>query len=156
MPTQWRTIAPIVGRTAAQCLERYEKLLDEAMRTDGGAPDETDDREPPSVSCLPGLRFPGFERPNMIALHRKTHMYTLTCPHTYTHASNFFYFPDASPNLIRADVSSFTIARKLRPGEIDPNPEAKPARPDPVDMDEDEKEMLSEARARLANTVSWP
>lgn len=42
--------------------------------------------------------------------------------------------------------------RRLRPGEIDPNPEGKPARPDPVDMDEDEKEMLSEARARLANT----
>ena len=41
--------------------------------------------------------------------------------------------------------------RRLRPGEIDPNPETKPARPDPVDMDEDEKEMLSE-RARLANT----
>ena len=37
-------------------------------------------------------------------------------------------------------------------GEIDPQPETKPARPDPVDMDEDEKEMLSEARARLANT----
>jgi pre-mRNA-splicing factor CDC5/CEF1 len=86
MPTQWRTIAPIVGRTAAQCLDRYEKLLDEAMRNDGGAPDDADD------------------------------------------------------------------PRKLRPGEIDPNPEAKPARPDPVDMDEDEKEMLSEARARLANT----
>ncbi len=42
--------------------------------------------------------------------------------------------------------------RRLRPGEIDPNPEANPARPDPIDMDEDEKEMLSEARARLANT----
>ena len=27
--------------------------------------------------------------------------------------------------------------RKLRPGEIDPNPETKPARPDPIDMDED-------------------
>lgn len=27
--------------------------------------------------------------------------------------------------------------RKFRPGEIDPNPEVKPARPDPVDMDED-------------------
>jgi hypothetical protein len=37
-------------------------------------------------------------------------------------------------------------------GEIDPNPETKPARPDPKDMDEDELEMLSEARARLANT----
>ena len=42
--------------------------------------------------------------------------------------------------------------RRLRPGEIDPNPESKPARPDAVDMDEDEKEMLSEARARMANT----
>jgi len=31
--------------------------------------------------------------------------------------------------------------RRLRPGEIDPNPEAKPARPDPIDMDEDEKEV---------------
>ena len=30
MPTQWRTIAPIVGRTPSQCLERYQKLLDEA------------------------------------------------------------------------------------------------------------------------------
>lgn len=27
MPTQWRTIAPLIGRTAAQCLERYEHLL---------------------------------------------------------------------------------------------------------------------------------
>jgi hypothetical protein len=55
--------------------------------------------------------------------------------------------------------------RRLRPGEIDPDPETKPARPDPIDMDKDgifffppllillsEKEMLSEARARLANT----
>jgi len=41
--------------------------------------------------------------------------------------------------------------RRLRPGEIDPNPETKPCRPDPIDMDEDEKEMLQECRARLAN-----
>lgn len=27
MPNQWRTIAPLVGRTAAQCLEHYERLL---------------------------------------------------------------------------------------------------------------------------------
>ncbi|TYH35713.1 hypothetical protein ES332_D13G211900v1 [Gossypium tomentosum] len=85
MPTQWRTIAPIVGRTPSQCLERYEKLLDAACARDEN------------------------------------------------------YEPGDDP-------------RKLRPGEIDPNPESKPARPDPVDMDEDEKEMLSEARARLANT----
>ena len=27
MPNQWRTIAPIVGRTAGQCMEHYERLL---------------------------------------------------------------------------------------------------------------------------------
>ena len=84
MPTQWRTIAPIIGRTPNQCLERYEKLLAQAVHGED-------------------------------------------------------YDPKADP-------------RKLRPGEIDPHPEAKPARPDPEDMDEDEKEMLAEARARLANT----
>lgn len=35
MPNQWRTIAPIVGRTAAQCLQHYERLLD--MAQDSGA-----------------------------------------------------------------------------------------------------------------------
>ncbi|KAI8106894.1 hypothetical protein M9434_001548 [Picochlorum sp. BPE23] len=85
MPTQWRTIAPIVGRTPTQCLERYEKLLDMASGREEGYEAKDD-------------------------------------------------------------------PRRLRPGEIDPHPETKPARPDPVDMDDDEKEMLSEARARLANT----
>ncbi|TCD60267.1 Pre-mRNA-splicing factor cef1 [Steccherinum ochraceum] len=96
MPTQWRTIAPIVGRTATQCLERYQKLLDEAEQKEN---EEL------------GLAGPGDE---------------------------------AGP--------SADDVRRLRPGEIDPDPETKPARPDPIDMDEDEKEMLSEARARLANT----
>jgi len=82
-PHQWRTIAPIVGRTPAQCAEHYEKLLDQAQ-----GKFETDENDP----------------------------------------------------------------RKLKPGEIDPAPETRPARPDPIDMDEDEKEMLAEARVRLANT----
>ena len=82
-PSQWRTIAPRVGRTAAQCIEHYERLLDQAQ-----GKIDVDENDP----------------------------------------------------------------RKLRPGEIDPNPETKPARPDPIHMDEDEKEMLQEARARLANT----
>ncbi|KAI9848043.1 MAG: Pre-mRNA-splicing factor cef1 [Sclerophora amabilis] len=98
MPTQWRTIAPIVGRTATQCLERYQKLLDEAEAR------ETDEL---------GLGGP---------------------------AGGETSAPSAD------DV------RKLRPGELDPDPESKPARPDTIDLDEDEKEMLSEARARLANT----
>jgi pre-mRNA-splicing factor CDC5/CEF1 len=88
MPTQWRTIAPIVGRTPSQCLERYQKLLDEAEMKEG----------------------------------------------------------EEDQGQTSEDI------RRLRPGEIDPDLESKPARPDPIDMDEDEKEMLSEARARLANT----
>ena len=81
MPTQWRTIAPIVGRTATQCLERYQKLLDEAEMKEN---EEL------------GLAGPGDE---------------------------------AGP--------SADDVRRLRPGEIDPDPETKPARPDPIDMDED-------------------
>uniref|UniRef100_A0A3Q4MIY1 Cell division cycle 5-like protein n=1 Tax=Neolamprologus brichardi TaxID=32507 RepID=A0A3Q4MIY1_NEOBR len=80
MPTQWRTIAPIIGRTAAQCLEHYEYLLDKAAQRDN----EEEVGDDP---------------------------------------------------------------RKLKPGEIDPNPETKPARPDPVDMDEGTKthcQMLSD------------
>ncbi|EPE02226.1 pre-mrna-splicing factor cef-1 [Ophiostoma piceae UAMH 11346] len=98
MPTQWRTIAPIVGRTANQCLERYQRLLDEAEQ-----------REASELS-LTGVG------------------------------------DDA------AAAPSADHVRKLRPGEVDPDPESKPARPDTIDLDEDEKEMLSEARARLANT----
>lgn len=47
---------------------------------------------------------------------------------------------------------SLDLLTVSRPGELDPDPESKPARPDTIDLDEDEKEMLSEARARLANT----
>jgi pre-mRNA-splicing factor CDC5/CEF1 len=89
MPTQWRTIAPLVGRTSNQCLERYQRLLDEAELKERG---------------------------------------------------------------VVEDAMTADDVRKLRPGEMDPNPETKPAKPDPIDMDEDEKEMLSEARARFANT----
>lgn len=93
MPTQWRTIAPLVGRTATQCLERYQKLLDDAEKAENdelGMGDGDDESSKPAFG--------------------------------------------------------------LRAGEIDTQPESRPARPDPVDMDDDEKEMLSEARARLANT----
>ena len=98
MPTQWRTIAPIVGRTATQCLERYQKLLDEAEAREN---DEL------------GL---------------------------------------GGPTGGETQAPSADDVRKLRPGELDPDPESKPAKPDTIDLDEDEKEMLSEARARLANT----
>jgi pre-mRNA-splicing factor CDC5/CEF1 len=93
MPTQWRSIAPVVGRTAAQCLQRYDQLLEQAAKADAATPEEAE-----------------------------------------------------------AIANAARDAKRLRPGEIDPDPHVKPARPDAIDMDEDELEMLSEARARLANT----
>lgn len=45
MPTQWRTIAPIVGRTPSQCLERYEKLLDAACVKDDNYDPNDDPRK---------------------------------------------------------------------------------------------------------------
>ncbi len=44
-----------------------------------------------------------------------------------------FHFRDKAQNRDESEDDP----RKLKPGEIDPNPETKPARPDPVDMDED-------------------
>ncbi len=78
MPSQWRTIAPLVGRTAEQCVERYEELLDNA--------------------------------------------------------------------------STALDSSKSRSSRVDFGPTKKPAFPDPVDMKAKELEMLSEVRARLANT----
>ncbi|KAL6706498.1 Pre-mRNA-splicing factor cef1 [Coniothyrium glycines] len=97
LPTQWRTIAPIVGRTATQCLERYQKLLDEQEARESGDL---------------GL---------------------------------------AGPEGGESAAPSAEDVRRLRPGEVDAYSESRPARPDAIDMDEEDKEMLSEARARLAN-----
>ncbi|KAK5582643.1 hypothetical protein RB653_004228 [Dictyostelium firmibasis] len=98
-PSQWKTIAPLVGRTASQCLERYNRLLDEVQRQQ--------DNENGGTT-------------------------TTTTTTTTTGGEN--------------------DPRRLRMGDIDPTPETKPAKPDPIDMDEDEKETLSEAKARLSNT----
>lgn len=91
LPHQWRSIAPIMGRTATQCVERYQKLLEAALK---GEDDEDDDEDAlkltgPGIETLPAL-------------------------------GNAF--------------------------------ESLPSRPDMEDMDDDEREMLSEAKARLANT----
>jgi pre-mRNA-splicing factor CDC5/CEF1 len=109
MPSQWRTIAPMLGRTAAQALEHYEMLLDAAQQPDIAAAAAAAAAGGPGSAAAAAAAKPS----------------------------------------IRDRLED---PRRLRPGEIDPLPEAKPARPDPVDMEEDELEMLSEARARLANT----
>ncbi|GBL48578.1 hypothetical_protein [Candidozyma auris] len=93
MPNQWRSISPVMGRTPAQCVERYQQLLD---RTMGLNQDEVEEAEDdlklagPGIETMPALR------------------------------------------------NSY---------------ESLPSRPDMEEMDEDEQEMLSEATARLWNTL---
>lgn len=91
LPTQWRTIAPIVGRTATQCLERYQKLLDEQEARESG-----------------DLGLAG---------------------------------PDGGESA----APSAEDVRRLRPGEVDAYAESRPARPDAVDLEDEDKEMLSYA-----------
>lgn len=93
LPNQWRSIASIMGRTATHCVERYQKLLDDALKGEDG--DKADEDEDDLKLAGPGIE---------------------TLP---------------------ALGTSF---------------ESRPSRPDMDDMDEDEREMLSEAKARLANT----
>lgn len=50
----------------------------------------------------------------------------------------YFYISDQAQKKEEGDDAA-DDPRKLKPGEIDPNPETKPARPDPKDMDEDGK-----------------
>jgi hypothetical protein len=59
---------------------------------------------------------------------------------------NFILFSDQAQRRREGIDENTDDPRSLRPGEIDPNPENKPARPDPIDMDEDELEMLSEGK----------
>lgn len=46
-------------------------------------------------------------------------------------------------------------AKKLKPGDVDPTPETKPARPDPIDMDEDGKDKFDNANDlfRIGNAI---
>ncbi|CAK9435702.1 uncharacterized protein LODBEIA_P04290 [Lodderomyces beijingensis] len=98
IPNQWRTIASVLGhgiggsRTATQCLERFQKLIDDAA---GIEPDQM------------RLSGPGIES-----------------------------LPASGSTPAFGDAAAETL----------------PARPDDSDLEDDEREMLAEAKARLANT----
>ncbi|CAI5756898.1 unnamed protein product [Candida verbasci] len=100
LPNQWRTIASVIGKTATHCVERYQKLINEAAGL------QEDDF---------GLTGPGIES-------------------------------------LPATGATQNFGGVVVDGDINLNPESKPARPDDDDLEDDEREMLAEAKARLANT----
>ena len=111
LPNQWRTIASSLGRTATQCIERYQKLIEEAA----GLPSNDLRLSGPGIETLP-----------------------------------------ATGQQLLADVllGADNGGDGSKVNANDPNfvAEAQPARPDEEDLEDDEREMLAEAKARLANT----
>lgn len=110
LPNQWRSIAPIMGRTATHCVERYQKLLEEGD-------DEADDNESDD-----DLKFSG---PGIESL------------------------PAAGGSGV-SGVSG--VSGNTHIGDLNINPESIPAKPDEDELEDADREMLFEARARLANT----
>lgn len=94
LPNQWRSISSILDRTAAQCVDRYQQLLEE-QDDEAKIEDDELDMVGPGIESLPAA----------------------------------------------GTTTDFNL-----------NPESKPARPDTESMLDDDKEMLVEAKARLANT----
>ena len=131
---QWPRISSLlVRKSSKQCKERWYNWLDPKLKKTEWTKEEDE-----QLITLVKM-FPCQWKTIAPFLGRSAHM----C------IEHFQELLDKAEN---RQVDPANDPRKLRPGEIDPNPESKPARPDPIDLDEDMKETLNEARARVANT----
>ena len=131
---QWPRISSLlVRKSSKQCKERWYNWLDPKLKKTEWTKEEDE-----QLITLVKM-FPCQWKTIAPFLGRSAHM----C------IEHFQELLDKAEN---RQVDPNTDPRKLRPGEIDPNPESKPARPDPIDLDDDMKETLNEARARVANT----
>ena len=131
---QWPRISSLlVRKSSKQCKERWYNWLDPKLKKT----EWTKEEEEQLITLV--KMFPCQWKTIAPFLGRSAHMCIEHFQELLDKAENRQIDPNNDP-------------RKLRPGEIDPNPESKPARPDPIDLDEDMKETLNEARARVANT----
>ncbi|KAI3406812.2 CEF1 [Candida oxycetoniae] len=103
LPNQWRTIASVIGRTATQCIERFQKLLDE----EAGITTQDLRLSGPGIETLPAVG--------------------------------------------EAFVASLSHEPR-REEDLNIALEALPAIADENELEDVDREMLAEARARLANT----
>ena len=131
---QWPRISSLlVRKSSKQCKERWYNWLDPKLKKTEWTKEEDE-----QLITLVKM-FPCQWKTIAPFLGRSAHMCIEHFQELLDKAENRQVDPNNDP-------------RKLLPGEIDPNPETKPARPDPIDLDEDMKETLNEARARVANT----
>ncbi|KAI5960565.1 CEF1 [Candida pseudojiufengensis] len=100
LPNQWRSISTIIGRTATQCVERYQHLIDKTY----GIENNEFKLSGPGIETLPATGQPSIQ--------------------IFDEESN-------DPNFAS---------------------ETKPPESDNEDMEDEDREMIAEAKARLANT----
>ena len=132
---QWSRISSLlVRKSAKQCKERWYEWLDPKIKKT----EWTKDEEEKLLNLC--KMFPCQWRTIAPFIGRTP----------YQCITHYEYLLDKSQNRKFENIKD--DPRLLRPGEIDPNPEAKPARADQIDLDEDVKETLNEARASVANT----
>lgn len=131
---QWSRVSSLlVRKSAKQCKERWYNWLDPKIK-------KTDWTKKESEQLLTlSKMFPSQWKTIATFIGRTP----------YQCVQHFQEVIDKAEGL---EIDPNNDPRKLKVGEIDPNPESKPARPDPIDLDEDMKETLNEARARVANT----
>ncbi|KAG5417548.1 CEF1 [Candida metapsilosis] len=109
LPNQWRSIASTLGRTATQCVERYQQLLDEASGNEGSNDLKLSG---PGIETLPAVGQP-------------------------------------TAQIIDNDESNDpNFAHETQPAKSPAGSDDE----DDEDMEDDDREMLAEAKARLSNT----
>lgn len=131
---QWSRVSSLLpNKTAKQCKQRWQEWLDPRIRKSEWTKEEDE-------KLLSLIKL----RPNQwnsigIMMNRTVNQ----CIERYQQL--------LSDSSARDDELSM-VGNFVNKNDINMDAESKPARPDLEEMDEDEQEMLSEARARLANT----
>ena len=158
---QWSRVSSLLTRkNAKQCKLRWQEWLDPRIRKHDWSPDE--DRQLLNLAKL---------RPNQwssisLLLNRTANQ----CIERYQELLSKVDLNDDSATGVVDKTKRLLLTGNVESGQargavsgvgagvgsslggLNLNPESKPARPDLTVMDEDEQEMISEARARLANT----
>lgn len=144
---QWSRVSSLLTRkNAKQCKLRWQEWLDPRISKLDWSPEE--DRKLLNLAKL---------RPNQwssisLLLNRTANQ----CIERYQDllSDSTIDTTDSSNKnfLLTGNVENYGKTAGSTLGGLNLNPESKPARPDLLEMDDDELEMISEAKARLANT----
>eukprot|EP00762_Andalucia_godoyi_P006121 ANDGO_00410.mRNA.1 Pre-mRNA-splicing factor CEF1 len=135
-PNQWKTISEALGggRTATMCLEHYQVLLDRALD--------------PALKALSSHPAAAAATTAGSRSGRQQHHHHHSQHHPGgSNQVNATQLGKIMQQTLGSATGHSSVLQEMK------NPETMPAKPDAVDMDEAEKEMLAEAQARLANTM---